>query len=570
MDARKLLLYGWGFVFSLHAQAGTTGERLQEHLASASPEERIPVILEFSAQARTDDLAGFERSERRAELLVRLRNTAKQSQAGLLRELRPFGQPVQLWHINALAAELPASEITVLARRSGIRRIIFDAEVTLTANEVGASAMPGWNLQSIEADALWASGYDGNGVTVASLDSGVDTGHPDLGPRWRGGDSDWFDPYGEHVTPYDASGHGTQVLGVAVGGSNSGSPIGVAPRTQWIAAKVFDDSGRATLSGIHQGFQWALDPDGNPDVDDSPEVVVAAWALLNSVGTCDTEFLEDVQLLKLAEIAVAFSGGNSGPDGGSSVSPGNYGNAFAAGAVDSSYSVADFSGRGPSACDGGIYPELSAPGVEVYTADLTYGGLFPDSYVSVSGTSIAAAHLAGAFALMRDAYPTSSVAELEAALAGSAADLGPAGADNAYGNGLPRLTAAYDALAGTAPDDADGDGYSAAEDCNDNDASIYPGAEEIVGDGIDQDCNGYDLTIVVTETMYTARRDTLTVAATSELGPDAVLRVEGFGDMRWRKKDLSWELTARGIGGDPGTVTVSGPEGAVPAETAIR
>jgi bacillopeptidase F len=102
------------------------------------------------------------------------------------------------------------------------------------------------------------------------MDTGVDYLHPDLADKWRGGANSWYDPNGEHATPYDANGHGTGVMGILVGGTAGGTAIGVAPGAQWIAVKLFDDTGEASESDIHLGLQWFLDPDGNPDTDDVP------------------------------------------------------------------------------------------------------------------------------------------------------------------------------------------------------------------------------------------------------------------------------------------------------------
>ena len=111
--------------------------------------------------------------------------------------------------------------------------------------------------------------------------------------------------------------------------------------------------------------------------------------------------------------------------------PGQQSAGFSAGAVDATLAIASFSSRGPSACDGTVYPKLVAPGVNINTADLSFGGL--PLYAVVSGTSFAAPHAAGAMALLAGAFPGASVGQLEAALTGSARDLGVAGEDNSYG-----------------------------------------------------------------------------------------------------------------------------------------
>ena len=93
------------------------------------------------------------------------------------------------------------------------------------------------------------------------------------------------------------------------------------------------------------------------------------------------------------------------------------------------------SSRGPSACDGGVFPTLVAPGDGVRTADLTFGGLVPDATTEVIGTSFAAPHVAGAMALLLSAHPQATLDQLEQALRAGAEDLGADGPDNDSGYG---------------------------------------------------------------------------------------------------------------------------------------
>jgi len=275
-------------------------------------------------------------------------------------------------------------------------------------------------------------GYKGLGVTVAILDSGVDATHPDLWEQYRGGTNSWFDPFGQHATPFDVAGHGTAVASVAVGRNASGSAIGVAPDALWIAARVFDDTGYTTVSRIHEVLQWVIDPDGNPATNDAPDVVNASWGF--SAGACNNEFSTELQLLRAAGIAVVFSAGNSGPAPETSVSPGNTVGALSVGAIDVNDNVPAFSSRGPSICDGAIDPELVAPGETVLTADTSFG-LGGSAYRSMSGTSFAAPHVTGALALLLSARPDAIVENLESILRDTARDLGSMGPDNDYGYG---------------------------------------------------------------------------------------------------------------------------------------
>jgi bacillopeptidase F len=430
------------------AHAGVITPRLESALQSAGRADELPVIVTVAGKVDPASFGDRDRRLRRWRIVQALRDHAHLTQAPVSAALRAGGvrRLATLWIINGMAVVARPRVIRALARRSDIERVDLDAVVTVPQTTLGSASANEWNIDTVGAPALWTLGFTGAQRVVASMDTGVDVHHPDLGPSWRGGSNSWFDPNGQHAIPTDFDGHGTWTMGVLVGGAAGGTSIGVAPGAQWIAVKIFDDSGVGSLSNIHLGFQWLLDPDGDPVTDDAPDVVNNSWDLLGTVGRCASDFEADVRALEAAGIAVVFSAGNLGPGDATSVSPANYADGVAVGAVDASSTVARFSGRGPSACDDGLYPRLVAPGVNVRTADLTYGGVFPQSYAYVSGTSFAAPHVAGGLALLGNAFPDASVAELEAAIASTARDLAPLGPDQASGYGLLDLPAAYDWL----------------------------------------------------------------------------------------------------------------------------
>ena len=350
----------------------------------------------------------------------------------------------------------------MLAQKPWVEAVRLDQTVQVPPSITTLAGPPEWNLTAIGAPALWNLGYTGQGVVVASVDTGVDVSHPDLGPRWRGGTNSWFDANDPDFNPlldtqpYDMDGHGTAVMGILVGGDAGGTAIGVAPGAKWIAAKIFDANGEALESEIHAAFQWLLDPDDNPDTDDAPDIVNNSWGFEQNPDVCVEEvggfsFRADIQTLKQAGIAVVFSAGNGGPSSHTSVSPANYPESFSVGAVDETQNVADFSARGPSACGGDVYPSVTAPGDRaaspfgIKTSDLTLG-LPISSYTYVTGTSFAVPHASGAMALLLSAYPDLTPDQLETALKVSAIDLGPAGPDNENGYGLVNAMRAFEAL----------------------------------------------------------------------------------------------------------------------------
>jgi bacillopeptidase F len=581
------LILGSGFA----AQAGIITPDLETTLQILGPDEEVPVIIYLSDKVDLKVYKDKDKAIRSSKIIKALIDKSDATQKDLLKLLKQnkVKEVLSFWIFNGIAARVPASLVNDLAGLTGVERVTLDATIPLPpeptpAGTTGDTTIPEWNIDAIRAPEFWAFGFDGTGVVVATMDSGADLAHPDIGPAYRGGTNSWYDPSGEHVTPYDASGHGTQALGLIVGGDAGGSAIGVAPGAQWIAVKIFDDQGESSLSDIHLGFQWVLDPDGNPDTYDAPDIVNNSWFLDGTLNDCNNDFTDDIAALKAAEIVVTFAAGNSGPSVPSSVSPANNPGSFSVGAVDSNSAIAFFSSRGPSACDGDIYPEIVAPGQFVRTSDLTFGGIFPNSYVSALGTSFSTPHVTGAMALLLNAMSSQgvpvTVSQLESAVSESAEDLGPPGPDNDSGAGLLDVVAAYDWLVANL--DSDGDGYTVDVDCNDNDDSLYPGAPEIKHDGIDQDCNGYDLTVEITRAKYKVNADKLIIFATSELGDQADLRVivtleAGDGiirNMTWKKNKNRWQTRMKKLkakfGSQPVSVTVFGVEGSESASIEVR
>jgi len=317
---------------------------LQSALQSLGPDEEISVIITLSDRVDLSTFKDIDKSLRRSRIIEDLKGRADFSQRPLraFLESRKVKKLKNLWIINGIAVTLGAEVIRELAAQPGIENIRLDATIQAPQVNYETSSLPEWNLYTIRAPEVWNMGYRGEGIVVASMDTGVDLNHPDLEEKWRGRGNSWYDPHSEHDTPYDAHGHGTQVMGIVVGGDAGGTAIGVAPDSKWIAVKIFNDEGMASLSAIHQGFQWVLDPDGNPNTDDTPDIVNNSWGL-NSINGCSLEFRPDIQALKAANIAVVFSAGNSGPYPLTSESPANNPEAFAVGAIDSSFTIAPFS-----------------------------------------------------------------------------------------------------------------------------------------------------------------------------------------------------------------------------------
>ncbi|MGW0754977.1 S8 family peptidase [Streptomyces sp. NPDC002814] len=292
----------------------------------------------------------------------------------------------------------------------------------------------------VGAPEAWAAGYDGTGVKVAVLDTGVDGTHPDLKGR-----IDAAKNFSEAADTVDRVGHGTHVASTVAGsGAHSGGKHkGVAPGARLISGKVLDDGGYGEESGVIAGAQWA--------VAQGAEVVNLSLGGPDSPGDDPLEQAVD-ELSASSGALFVIAAGNDGPAAGTVGSPGSAAAALTVGAVDRTDAMADFSSRGPTA-DGSLKPDLTAPGVDIVAAKAaegTEGDPAADGYVSMSGTSMATPHVAGAAAILAQRHPDWTGERIKAALTASAKPTAGVSAF-AQGTGRTDLTRALDQQLTTNP-----------------------------------------------------------------------------------------------------------------------
>ncbi|MEN2768564.1 carboxypeptidase regulatory-like domain-containing protein [Ornithinibacillus xuwenensis] len=405
------------------------GKVEQKIYQSLEKEDKVNVIIHMkdtTASMETSNSIFSEaaketnREERLMMVQNHLQSVAEKSQSEVLRQLDSFSQKglaqeiKPLWIVNGIAASVTQEALDSLSKRDDVEKIVLEKVFEVPAVSVSETSprLPEWGLEKVNATDVWGRyGIDGEGIVVGIMDSGVEASHEALAGNYRGRDGNhqysWADFSGDgYEIPHDGNGHGTHVTGTAVGGGE-GEPIGVAPGAEWIAAKIFNDNGFASESGIHEAFQWFMAPGGDPSM--APQVVNNSWGNSN---TGDTTFQQDVQAWVAAGIFPLFAAGNDGPISNSIGAPASFPESFAIGATDSNDQIAYFSSRGPVYWGDNriIKPDVSAPGQEIYSA---WPG---NGYHTISGTSMATPHVAGVIALILQADPELTDDELKALL----------------------------------------------------------------------------------------------------------------------------------------------------------
>ncbi|MEU9703903.1 S8 family serine peptidase [Streptomyces sp. NPDC047981] len=280
----------------------------------------------------------------------------------------------------------------------GLKKLWLDRKVEATLER---------STKQVHAPEAWAAGFDGTGTKVAVLDTGADTEHPDLKGRIVASEN-----FTDSDTAEDRAGHGTHTIST-VGGSGAasdGRKKGVAPGADLLNGKVLNDSGSGAASWIIAGMEWAVGQGAD----------VVSMSLGSSVPTDCTDPMSAAaqELAQNAGTLFVIAAGNSGPTLNTVSSPGCAPDVLTVGATDRDDSTAYFSSRGPTIVNHTLKPEIAAPGVAISAAAVGGRGVY--AYQSMSGTSMATPHVAGAAAIVKQRHPDWTAQQIKAALVSSA------------------------------------------------------------------------------------------------------------------------------------------------------
>lgn len=393
--------------------APAAAERVDQALSGGMTAEPIPLIVQTWGYPGERDLEAVERLGGRA------------------------GQP--FISIQAFPAQVPAHSVSKLALDPRVKRISLDWQVT-----------PHMEAASVAAGVRTAHGgparAGGRGVSVALLDSGV-SAQPGVPEELASGyEMDVVEPDGRFRDPF---GHGTHLAGIISGGilgpgTAEELPVfdGVAPGSRIVSVKVIDSEGHGYVRDVLAGVDWVLRNHESQGI----RVVVLPLGHPVDESYEDDPLCQAVEMLWKAGIVVVVSAGNLGGHGFATItSPGNDPYVITVGAAEDWNTpestddlVASFSSRGPTGVDGVIKPDLIAPGTGItslrapgsyldallpehrlaiagYEDELPEAGAEP-SYLCLSGTSMSAAIVGGATALLVEQDPEATPDDIKARL----------------------------------------------------------------------------------------------------------------------------------------------------------
>ncbi|OPL17865.1 MAG: hypothetical protein AVO35_08280 [Candidatus Aegiribacteria sp. MLS_C] len=457
------------------AMSGVISPGLIEAMESSDHTELHYVLIKPEGTVDTDYIAratqGMTRDERREFAAQVMKDRAASAQEGILAQLGQYGGDMvrdvrPLWIVNAVGARLSSDVIREIAMRDDVlfvrpvnvsSALIEPVDVRPATMEEGSRDIA-WGVSKIGADDVWALGYDGSGVLVSVVDTGVNYNHLDLHNNM------WHDtPAGYHYgwdfddddgDPMDTYGHGTHCAGSVAGDGTAGTQTGVAPGATIMALRVgvsFSDE-----LDVWEAFQFSIDFEA--------DVISTSLGWPQSASPDRATWRESEQNILAAGICHSIAAGNESGDPYSwgdirtpgdcpppwlhpeQTTSGGLSAVVTVGATDSNDNIAYFSSVGystwmydspwfdyPDASPdiGLIDPDISGPGVDIVSCNYSN----PSGYTTMSGTSMATPHLAGVMALVLQANPSLSPAQVDSIIEVTALDLGDTGKDNIFGSG---------------------------------------------------------------------------------------------------------------------------------------
>ncbi|MFJ9523711.1 S8 family serine peptidase [Kitasatospora sp. NPDC101801] len=293
--------------------------------------------------------------------------------------------------LHGFSAELSERQARRLAADPAVAEVVQNRKVRVDGSQ---SAPPSWGLDRIDqrrppmTDRFDYPTTAGKGVTVYVVDTGVRISHEEFGGRASYG----FDAVDGDAEADDGHGHGTHVAATV-----AGATFGVAKQAKVVAVRVLDDGGEGTTEGVVTGLDWV-----------TSHAVKPAVVNLSLGSDPDDVFDTAVRNSIATGLTYTVAAGNGSVDA-SQHSPARVATAITVGATESDDSISWFSNYGPLV-------DIHAPGSDIVSAGIAYD----EDYTTMSGTSMASPHVAGAAALYLADHRTATPAQVATALTSAA------------------------------------------------------------------------------------------------------------------------------------------------------
>ena len=404
-----------------------------DHTANGQQAEFFVVLADQADLSGAAALA--TKNEKGQYVYDALRNKSQTTQGPILQWLSERGLEHRSFYIvNAILVKGSREIAETLAARPDVGRVEGNPHIKNSLPQPGPAVEapqrqapetiePG--ITYTHAPDVWALGFTGQNIVVASADTGQRWTHNALKPHYRGWngtvadhDYNWHDSIHDSVGnpcgndspfPCDDYFHGSHTTGIAIGDDGAGNQIGMAPGAKWIGCRNMD-VGTGTPARYIECMEFFLAPypvgGGQGDPTKAPDITINSWGCPTSEGCSVTTLQAAVEAQAAAGIMMVVAAGNSGSNCSTVTDPPSfYAASYTAGALNTGTdTIALFSSRGPVTIDGSnrVKPDITAPGTNTRSASNSSD----NAYVFASGTSMATPHIAGAMALLWSAIPS--------------------------------------------------------------------------------------------------------------------------------------------------------------------
>ena len=338
-------------------------------------------------------------------VIVDFDHTPTSTDQSMLEKNLGFETQFRYWLIDAIAGKIELDRIPDLVSLPGVVFVELDARLGIQMEEV---------VPAHGVDLVWQdTGYTGDGITMAIIDTGIDGNHTALDDL--DDDNTTNDPKiiafydainhpeatnGTEIFPYDDNGHGTHCAGITAGtGAPNYQHVGVAPRANLVGVKVLDGGGSGSFAAVMAGMEWTVEKRHEFNIRAASMSLGALTGAIEWTSSEEESVNRMANEMMRAGVTLFIAAGNSG--GTATIgTPGSAEDVITVGSLDKNTAVAVYSSQGPTE-EGRVKPNLAFVGSSVNAPDANTG----DGYVALSGTSMATPGAAGVAVLMYQANP---------------------------------------------------------------------------------------------------------------------------------------------------------------------